>query len=95
MQVLFIRDIPLVVKKIQGSIWQLLAVRWKAAKTLTYCILLWRLNALKKLGYSFRFPRSREGIKDCSLPDKSVISVESTPSPFEAGVLLLLLILLG
>ena len=54
------------VKKQQGSIWQLLAVRWKAAKTLTYCILLWRLNALKKLGYSLRFPRSREGIKDCS-----------------------------
>jgi len=32
----------------QGNIWQLLAVRWKAAKTLTYCILFWRLNALEK-----------------------------------------------
>jgi len=50
MQVLFNRNIPLVAKKIQGSIWQLLAVRWKAAKTLTYCILLWRLNALKSWG---------------------------------------------
>jgi hypothetical protein len=40
-------------KKQQGCIWQLLAVRWKAAKTLTYCILHWRLNALNGWGTRF------------------------------------------
>jgi hypothetical protein len=34
------------VKKQQGSIWQLLAMGEKAAKLPNYCILLWRLNAL-------------------------------------------------
>jgi hypothetical protein len=34
------------VKKQQGSIWQLLTMGEKAAKLPNYCILLWRLNAL-------------------------------------------------
>jgi hypothetical protein len=41
------------VKKQQGSIWQLLTMGQKAAKLPNYCILLWRLNAQKKVGYSF------------------------------------------
>ena len=54
-------------------------------------------NTTKKLGYLllYAFPRSREGIKDRFLLDKNAIDTESTPSPFEAGVLPLLLILLG
>ena len=38
---------PYFAQKQQGCIWQLLTVRWKATKTLTYCILHWWLNTLK------------------------------------------------
>jgi hypothetical protein len=53
-------------------------------------------NMYKKLGYLlfYAFPRSREGIKDRFLLDKNAIDTESIPSPFEVGILPLLLILL-
>jgi hypothetical protein len=73
--------------KTTGNIWQLIAVRWKAAKTLTYCILYWRLNALKLSGVlACAFPRSREGILIISrfLFDKPAVDAQSIPSPFEA-----------
>ena len=91
-------------KKATGCIWQLLTMGQKAAKLPNYCILHWRLNALKmcsilhkKVGYLllYAFPRSREGIKDRFLLDKNAIDTESTPSPFEVGILPLLPILLG
>jgi hypothetical protein len=72
MQALFYRDIPLVAKKIQGCIWQLLAMGQKAAKLPNYCILHWRLNALKGWGTHFftlspdaYLLRDAFGIKDC------------------------------
>jgi len=77
----------------QGNIWQLITVRLKAAKTLTYCILLWRLNALIRWGT--RSVMLSPMITNCFLLGKTLINAESTPSPFEAGVLPLLLILLG
>jgi hypothetical protein len=45
------------IKKQQGSIWQLLTMGKKAAKLPNYCILLWRLNALRLVGR-----QSREGV---------------------------------
>ena len=65
----------------------------KAAKLPNYCILHWRLNALKRWGTCSVMLSPM--ITGYFLLDKTLINAESTPSPFEAGVLPLLLILLG
>ena len=80
-------------KKATGCIWQLLSMGQKAAKLPNYCILHWRLNALKRWGTCSVMLSPM--ITGCFLLDKTLINAESTPSPFEAGVLPLLLILLG
>jgi len=80
-------------KKATGCIWQLLTMGQKAAKLPNYCILHWRLNALIRWGTCSVMLSPM--ITSCFLLGKTLINAESTPSPFEAGVLPLLLILLG